>query len=603
MEKAHLDPLTQRERDILRLLTNGLADSEIAEQLVLTVGTVKWYNRQIYSKLGVRSRAQAVLQAQRLRLIEGQPDDPFPTAQQHNLPAQVTSFIGRRRELAELKKLLKTSRLLTLTGPPGTGKTRLTLQVAEEVQEFYRDGVYFVPLAPLRDPDHVASSIAHALEVATGTQSVVEALNQHLSQKSLLLILDNFEHLLSAAPLVSALLSTAPHLTVLTTSREILRLYGETEYQVLPLQVPDFKVGELDSVRDCESVELFIQRARAVSPTLSLEEYAPSIASICVHLDGLPLALELAAARTRIYAPQALLVRLSSRLDALVDGPRDLPTRQKTLRDTLAWSYDLLEADEKLLFARLGVFMGGCTLESAHAVCGDGLAIDVAAGLESLLNKSLLRQEPARDGMMRFMMLETMREYALVKLEECGETEDTRQRHAQYFMTLMCQVGKEFFGANQVFWLSWFNAEHDNLRATFRWCLDADSTGEMALRLVADMADYLETFGYWSEARGGLEAALSLEHAGARTQARADALHSVGQVVYMMSDYSASRTLLEEALVIYRELGDAMNMAHTIITLGEVETEVGDYQAAMQLFHEGYTIMQAQAICTVERGR
>ena len=590
------DPLTQRERDILRLLTLGLADGEIAEELVLTVGTVKWYNRQIYGKLGVRSRAQAALQAQRLRLIEGIAEEHLPAAPKHNLPAQITSFIGREQERAELRKLLKTARLVTMTGPPGTGKTRLALEVARDVTDSYRDGVYFVPLAPLRDPAHVISSIAQVLEITESSLSLSETLRQHLRSKSLLLLLDNFEHLLSAAPVVSDLLAAAPQLTVLITSREILHLYGEHEYQVPPLQLPDLKhQSPAETISTYESVELFLQRARAVSPNLVLNsDNAASIAAICVHLDGLPLALELAAARTRLYPPQALLVRLGSRLDALVDGPRDLPARQKTLRDTLRWSYDLLEAEEKMLFARLGVFVGGFTLESACAVCCEGLTIDIAGGLESLLNKSLLRQETGLDGSLRFMMLETMREYALEILAQREEMDVLRRHHAEYFLTMMEQASAEFYGANQLRWLKWFDSEHDNLRAALRWFLEAGEMGETILNFAANLADFWEARAHWSEGRQWLEMVLAADDARAHTKPRAELLQRLANLTYMQSDYLLSRARFEEAQVIYYELDDQINAAHALIGLGEVETEVGDYRTAMKLLHQAYMVMRAQ---------
>jgi predicted ATPase len=344
-------------------------------------------------------------------------------------------------------------------------------------------------------------------------------------------------------------------------------------------------------LKECESVELFIQRARAVSPTLSLDEYAPSIASICIHLDGLPLALELEAARTRIYAPQALLVRLSSRLDALVDGPRDLPARQKTLRDTLAWSYDLLESDEKTMFSRLGVFVGGCTLESARAVCGDGLTMEVASALESLLNKSLLRQETGQTGEMRFMMLETMREYAVGKLEQSGEIEHSRRRHAQYYMGITEHARSEIYGTNGLSWLACFDAEHENVRTAACWSLETDLTGEAGLHLIANIARFWESRGYWSEGRRWLETALASEYAKARTNTRARALHGLANITYLQSDYRVSRSLFEETIAIYRELGDVISLAHVAIGLGEVETEVGDYQTAMKRFHESYAVM------------
>jgi predicted ATPase/DNA-binding CsgD family transcriptional regulator len=431
-----LDPLSTREREILRLLADGLSDAEIARKLVLTVGTVKWYNRQIYSKLGMRNRTLAIAQVQRLGLLDEQTKPISGAEPRHNLPAQITSFIGRGDELAEVRRRLGVSRLVTLTGPPGTGKTRLALHVATTLLNAFEDGVFYASLAPLRDPSLVVNSIAQAMGVAEpGGKTIDSALKRYVHDKHLLLVLDNFEHLLPAASIVSELLGAAPRLAVLITSREVLRLYGEHEFAVPPLQVPDLRQQlSPDALRTYEAVDLFVQRARALAPSFTLDDAnAASVAAICVHLDGLPLAIELAAARTRLYSPRTLLVRLSSRLDALTDGPRDLPARQKTLRDTLTWSYNLLDDDEKVLFARLGVFAGGCTLEAAQAVCSDGLALDISAGLESLLNKSLLRQEAGPDGEPRFIMLETMREYALERLDEFRETDSVRERHGRYF--------------------------------------------------------------------------------------------------------------------------------------------------------------------------
>jgi predicted ATPase/Tfp pilus assembly protein PilF len=422
----------------------------------------------------------------------------------------------------------------------------------------------------------------------------LSVLKHYLREKSLLLVLDNFEHLLTAAPLVTELLAAAPRLAVLATSREALRLYGEQEFQVPPLQVPDLKQRSTSiAIKDYESVDLFIQRARAVSPGLSLDENTVSIAAICVHLDGLPLALELAAARTRLYAPQALLARLNSRLDALVDGPRDLPARQKTLRNTLAWSYDLLGIDEQILFARLGVFVGGFTLESAHAICADGLTIEVATGLESLLNKSLLQPASPNRSDQRFMMLETMREYALEMLEQHDETDILRHRHANYYLEITQQAKEEIYSPKQLHWFRWFEVEHDNLRAALRWCLETDNAGEMILRLIANIAAFWELRGHWSEGRRWMEAALASKKPAGWTKTYADALHSIGQIIYMLSDYPTTRELVEEALAIYRELDDLLSVAHTLITMGEIETEIGDYQAARALMQEGYTIMRS----------
>ncbi len=589
----NLIDLTQREREILRLLAHGLSDGEIANALVLTVGTVKWYNRQIYSKLGVNNRTLAVTEAQRLGLL----DDPSVTAPvqpKHNLPAQITSFIGRTHELAELKRLLQVSRLITLTGTPGTGKTRLSLQAAAEVHNLFRDGVFFVSLAPLHDPDLVVNAIAQTLDLAeVSSERVMNILKRHLHDRQLLLVLDNFEHLLPAAPVVSELLGSASQLVVLVTSRELLNLYGEVEFVVPPLQLPDLtQPFSIESLYPYETIQLFVERAHTALPTFELTpENVASVATICVHLDGLPLAIELAAARSKIYPPQSLLIRLGSRLQTLTHGPRDLPARQQTLRSTLEWSYDLLDSDEKNLFARLGVFRGGWTLESAAAICSDGLHTEIADGMESLLTKSLLRQENKSGGEVRFTMLETMREYALEKLAESGEQVTIRTRHAQHFLEMAEQATQEYFGSNEIMWFVRLEAEHDNLRTAIQWWLMTENV-LMSLRLTASMSRFWEIRGYLSEGRVWLTQALSKAGNEERTIACANAYQGAGDLAYLQSDYDATRMFYEHALSIYQELGDQRGTAHTQVGLGETATEIGDYVAALILFQEAFSIMQ-----------
>jgi predicted ATPase/DNA-binding CsgD family transcriptional regulator len=590
--------LTEREREILRLLANGLSDAEIAHTLVLTVGTIKWYNRQIYSKLGVHSRSLAIAHAQSLGLltetVREAPPSVTPSIPRHNLPAQLTTFIGRENELAEIKRLLGISRLLTLTGPPGTGKTRLALQCAAGFSGIFQHGVFLVSLASIRDPGLIVNSIARTLDVPeAGSKPILHTLKDFLHDRRLLLVLDNFEHLLPGAPVVSELLSASPQLTILVTSREVLKLYGEYEFPVPPLQIPNLRAQHtVAGLLAYEAVALFVQRASAISTSFALtDENATSVASICVHLDGLPLAIELAAARSKIYAPQTMLVRLGSRLDALSDGPRDLPVRQKTLRATLAWSYDLLDAEEKILFARLGIFAGGCTVEAAQAICSTGLTLDCAAGLESLLNKSLLSQETGLDGEQRFVMLETMREYALERLNEEREIEFVGRRHALYYLALAERAAPELYGANQSRELLRLETEHDNLRAALQWSLETDETAETSFRFIGSLARFWEVKAHFSEGRAWLPAALSLGNQELRSKARADAVRGIGDIAYLQCDYRATQALYEEALLIYRSLGNRSSIAHTLLGLGEVATEVGDYQSAMAIFQEAHTIM------------
>lgn len=585
--------LTARERDILRLITKGMTDREIAEVLVLTVGTVKWYNRQIYSKLHVSNRTEAVTYAQQIGLLRSS-DEGMPTAPRAELPAPVTSFIGRRHELPELKARLITSRLVTLTGPPGAGKTRLGLQVALEIAGNYRDGAYFVPLASLVDPQQVVQSAAHVLDVReTGQESLLTTLKNRLRERQLLLLMDNFEHLLPAAPLVTELLAAAPALTILITSREVLRLYGEHEFPVPPLIAPDLRTGaSTDALKTFDAVELFVQRAQAVSPTFILDDdNADAVASICAHLDGLPLAIELAAARTKFYAPQSLLIRLGSRLEALSDGPRDLPARQRTLRATLGWSYDLLDAEEKILFARLGIFVGGWTLNDAEAVCGNGLKQSISVGIESLVNKSLVQQIPTTDEMPHFMYLETMREFALEKLEESGEKSPIYERYVQHYLALAEAAVPEMYGTDGAKWFEQLEWQHNNFRSSLHRCLTTGQA-QTGLRLIGGLSRFWEVRGYLSEGLAWLSSMLGLNGAEQRTKARADALNGGGDLAYLQCKYELAHTYYSEAKRIYNAVGSQAGAAHALIGLGEVATEIGDYDTAPNLFQEAYALLE-----------
>jgi predicted ATPase len=408
----------------------------------------------------------------------GQPQAAGPVRPAHNLPAQRTSFVGRHRELVDLAGLLATRRLVTLTGPPGSGKTRLAIEAATRFVEDYPHGVVFVALAELQDPDLVASAIAAALGVSAPDRPILEALVDHLKPRRLLLVLDNLEHLLRAAPLVTQLLDTAPGLRVLATSRAPLRLSGEQEYGVAGLPVPEAAgLASQDPTR-FDALALFADRARAIDPHFTLTvDNAAVAAEVAARVDGLPLAVELAAARLRLFPLGELRRRLERVLPLLTGGPSDRPRRQRTLRDAIAWSEDLLDPSQRALFRRLGIFRGGCTLESAEAVAGDRPVQDVLAGISGLVEASLL-QRPAQTGPVRYAMLETIREYALDQLRAGGEEPQIARRHADFYANLAAQAEPELTRAKQAEWLGRLAAEHANLQTVLGW---ATQTGDTEL--------------------------------------------------------------------------------------------------------------------------
>ncbi len=410
-----------------------------------------------------------------------------------NLPAQPTLLIGRDQEVAAVCALLRGPevRLLTLTGPGGTGKTRLGLQVAAELLDAFADGIYFVDLAPIRDANLVVSAIAQTLGLTgRGDQPLRDRVRAHLRDKRLLLLLDNFEQVLDAAPVVAELLAACPQLKVLVTSRMPLQLRGEQEIPVPPLALPDLhRLPELAALSQYAAVALFIQRARAVQLDFAVTNAtAPAVAEICHRLDGLPLAIELVATRVKLLPIPALLARLDNRLKLLIGGARDLPARQQTIRTTIAWSYDLLTAAEQRLFRSLAVFVGGCTLDAATTVCNanSDLPMDVVDGIAGLLNQSLLRQKEGTDGEPRFWMLETIREYTVERLEGSGEAEAVRRRHAAYYLAFAEAAQPQLLGAERAGWLDRLEAEHDNLRGALGWALDggdAELGGRLAVAL------------------------------------------------------------------------------------------------------------------------
>jgi predicted ATPase/class 3 adenylate cyclase/Tfp pilus assembly protein PilF len=516
--------------------------------------------------------------------------DAFP----NNLPVQSTSFVGRAKEVAEVRQLLSEGRLVTLTGPGGTGKTRLALHVASEMLKDFH-GVFFVALAPITDPGLVASTMAQALHISeTPGRSIFDSLKEYLQSKSFLLVLDNFEQVISAAPLVSELLEVCPGLKILVTSREGLRVSGEHEYPVPPLALPDpVQLPSPESFSQFAAVDLFIQRARAVKPDFQVTtETAPAVAEICYRLDGLPLAIELAAARIKLLPPPAMLKRLDvsqhSRLEFLTGGGRDRPARQQTLRDAIAWSYDLLEADEQKLFRQLSVFVGGCTLEAAEMVAGGQTEpISMLDRLGSLLDKSLLFDVEDRNAKARFGMLGMLREFGLEQLEAKGEGENIRLRHANFFLALAEQAEAS---AEQVEWMDRMEREHDNLRAALEWSKAAKETGELCVRLAGALGHFWEVRGHFSEGRERLSAVLSAETAQGQTAGHAKLLARAAELAYRQSDYPATISFAKESLAIYRKIEDKQGIASALVKLGNAATETGNYRTASKDLEEALSI-------------
>jgi len=566
-----IEPFSHREIEILGLISDGLSNHEISQKLLLSPETIKWYNKQIFSKLGARSRTQAVRIAVEFGLLDSQRTAALEeeSRQSSNLPSQLNSFVGRVREIAEIKHLLKSSRLVVLTGPGGCGKSRLALQVASELIEAYRDGVWLVEFDSISEPALVANAIVQVLQVnASGDASLVDVLKRFLARKHLLLLLDNMEHLPEAHPLVGELLAAAPQVTVLATSREHLHVYGEQEYPVHPLSLPDLQRGETkDQLLAYEAINLFVQRARSVQPGFTVDEdLIYPIARISVRLDGLPLAIELAASQVKTQPPPILAQRLDNSLDALPSGPRDLPARQRTLRATLDWSYNLLKEDEKILFARLAVFSGGITLEGILSICSRGLPGDVIEILSALVEKNLVYTRQGSDGELRFTMLETIHEHASERLLAFGEAKSIRILHADYFTHLAEVAEKEMHGARQDYWFARLRAEQDNLRSVFTWSFSGNEN-EHGLRLAASLQEYWYYNGLGAEGRRWTELGLA-KSIYAAPALRAGVLRSAGHIAYALNDLCRGKELLHQALDLYRQLGDERNEAWSMVFLG-----------------------------------
>jgi predicted ATPase/DNA-binding XRE family transcriptional regulator len=526
--------------------------------------------------------------------LETQPASLAPPPS--NLPTPLTRLIGREHEVISARELLLRGdlRLLTLVGPGGAGKTRLGVEAAAGLEDHFADGVVFVNLVPIRDPDLVIPTIADSLGIGEeGGRPRIERLKAGLRAKRLLLVLDNFEQVIPAAGLVADLLSCCPGLKALVTSREVLRVRGEHVFAVHPLPVPNSKRATASGLPPhSAAVQLFSERAVAVRPDFALtNENAPAVAELCQRLDGLPLAIELAAARSALLAPEAMLARLGSRLKLLTGGARDLPARQQTLRNTIAWSYDLLTGSEQKIFRRLCVFTGGGALDAIAAVCSGagGLDIEIVDGLGSLVDKSLLRQDPRASSEPWFLMLETIREYGLEQLEQCGEAEATRRAHAHYYLQLAEQAEPHLWGGAQEQSLARLEREHDNLRAALAWHTAQDEGVEPALRMAGRLWRFWDMRGHWTEGRQWLEQALS-RRAGAAPAHRWLALHGAGNLALDLGEYARARAYYEESLVVTQQLRLQQGIANSLLNLSLVTFYQGDLRNAITLQEEALAI-------------
>jgi predicted ATPase/DNA-binding XRE family transcriptional regulator len=538
-----------------------------------------------------RKPQEKVIEAREESLDRGSSVPPWtsPTLSlSSNLPAQLTSFVGRERELEDLRRLYEGSRLLTITGPAGVGKTRLAIQAASVLASSFADGVHFVPLAAIRDPGLVVSAIGESLGIREeGPRPVLDRLQAELREANRLLLLDNFEQVASAVWVIGDLLASCPRLRILVTSRSALRAYGEQEFPLAPLPIPDANHHPSSGqVAQSDAVRLFVERAQGVKPDFALSpESVGVVVEICRRLDGLPLAIELAAARTRLFAPEALLDRLATRLKLLTGGAADRPARQQTLRNAIAWSYDLLGDEERALFRWLCVFDGGFDLASAEAVCGVPNVLD---RIDALVGKSLVRVEESA-GEPRFGLFETIREFGLEQLEEAGEGEQIRRAHATYVLALAEEADSHLEREDWSEWLDRLDREQHNLRAALRSVIAAGDTLR-SLRLARALWGYWMFRGNAREGSEWLAAALMLPPSPEATSLRTRVLLKAAYLTTLLGATETSITLLDECLVTCRAEADDAGTARALLDLGDTYHYAGDYVTSTRYLAESVTI-------------
>jgi len=613
-----IEHLTRREQEILVLLSGEKSNKEIADQIFLALSSVKEYNQRIYQKLGVKNRRQAIQRARELGLLEGGTRTSTP---KHNLPAQLTSFIGREEETEQLIALLKTHRLVTLTGSGGTGKSRLALRVASELFDLFPNGIWLVELASLSDPALVPKAVASAMNLPEmPANPILEILNNFLKTKRLLLILDNCEHLLDAcAGLANSILRTCPEISILTSSREVLGVEGEALFRVPAMSFPDTRqLTQLDSLSNYDAVRLFVERAQVTSPDFAITvNNAAMVVDLVCQLDGIPLAIELAAARLNVLGIEQIVQRLNNTFHILTGGGRTALPHHQTLRASIDWSHDLLTHSEQILLRRLSVFVGGWRLKAAEQVCANGAKNHELIKTETILDllsdlvaKSLVIAFQESEDRMRYRMLETIRQYANEKLVLAGELETVRERMLVYYLDLVERLEPALRGREQIKTLKHLEIELDNLRYVLEWALQNDI--EASLRLASSLQWFWYIHFHWSEGIEWLKQALDVEKnlrmndQKERTNKfiRARALLALGFLLLMQylqntPTLEQAKKSLEECLAIYRRtnqeqdqeihLGKAWALvwlSNCLFHEGALEQSLELAQEALSLFHE-----------------
>ncbi len=604
--------LKQRRRSL------GLTQAQLAQGVPCAVETIRKIeaggrrpSKALAEQLAASLRLPDEEHATFVRVALGITDPPLTstapaTRSRTNLLAPLTPLLGRDAELMAIHEQLRRSevRLLTLAGPPGVGKTRLSQEVGRHALDAFRDGVFFVALASLRDPDSIPLLLARALGVQeSGAEPLRERVYAMLRDRQMLLMLDNFEQLVAAAPMVTELLGVAPGLKVLVTSREVLHIHGEHVFPVPPLAVPSVEGAgvALEQLTHYAAVQLFVERAQAANRNFVLNRAnMAAVAELCVRLEGLPLAIELAAGRSAIFGPRALLARLSDRLTVLAGGARNLPARQQTLRAAITWSYDLLTAEEQLLFRRLSVFVGGCTLEAIEAVCnatGD-LRMGTLEGVASLIDKHLLQRHSHGDvAAERFVMLETIRVYAEDQLTNSAEAAALQRLHAEYYLTLASAVEPELLGREPRSWLDYLEQEHDNIRSALAWSQVSDDRAAVGIKLAVALWQFWKLRGYFSEGRAWLERGLGKSSGptvSVPATLRAKGLCGAGWLAWDQGDHEKAAVCFQECLEVASNAGDQIGRAYGLLGLGQVARRPRrDFTRAITLFETSLALFQA----------